>query len=298
MLSLRGLNVQAHFIRNPATQQFRAINALPSEIRWCLTGTPIQNSLEDLGALVKFLKVPVLEDLAIFRKQITAPVIANVSGRFTNLRRLLEAMCLRRTKSLLNLPEPVAHVERLALSPEERLAYQDFGALCKQSIDMAVSGHSMKKANQHVIQAILGMRLFCNDGERALMKRMNARGLPSDPEEALTYLQTSADSSCIRCGTDITAMYHEDDKSSGRLTICQHLICGECQSEYEDDLNHSLQDGRAECPECGLRGDRRSFIVRPRAGSAEHKRSEIDPYSTKLLGLLRNVKAQDVGDKW
>ena len=87
-------------------------------------------------------------------------------------------------------------------------------------------------------------------------------------------------------------MYHEDDKSSGRLTICQHLICGECQSEYEDDLDHSLQVGRAECPECGFRGDRQSFIVRPGAGSAEHKRSETDPYSTKLLGLLRNVKAQ------
>jgi SWI/SNF-related matrix-associated actin-dependent regulator of chromatin subfamily A3 len=117
-----------------------------------LTGTPIQNSLEDLGALVKFLKVPVLEDLALFRRQITTPVLANVSGRFTNLRRLLEATCLRRTKALLNLPEPVTDTQVLELSASESSMYHDFGDLCKHAIDLAVSGHSIKKANQHVIQ--------------------------------------------------------------------------------------------------------------------------------------------------
>jgi SWI/SNF-related matrix-associated actin-dependent regulator of chromatin subfamily A3 len=125
-----------------------------------LTGTPIQNSLEDLGALVKFLKVPVLDDLALFRRQITTPVIANVSGRFANLRRLLEATCLRRTKALLDLPEPIAYTQKLELSASEFAMYRDFGALCKHAIDMAVSGHSIKKANQHVIQVSIEEHTF------------------------------------------------------------------------------------------------------------------------------------------
>jgi SWI/SNF-related matrix-associated actin-dependent regulator of chromatin subfamily A3 len=248
--------------------------------------------------LVKFLRVPILEDLAIFRRQVTVPVIANVSGRFANLRRLLEALCLRRTKALLNLPEPVTHTELLKLSAEETITYRDFGELCKQAIDMAVSGHSMTKANQYVVQAILGMRLFCNDGAKALAKRMNVDGLPLDPDEALSYLQTSANSACIRCGTDITTMYQKDDRSSGTLTICQHLICGECLPEYEADLDSSLDDGRVKCPECDLNWDRSSFIVSARPAPNQDALSGHGTYPTKLLALLRNVKSQNIDDKW
>ncbi|KAF2036243.1 hypothetical protein EK21DRAFT_96193 [Setomelanomma holmii] len=289
-------DLQAHFVRNAATKQFRAIHALSASIRWCLTGTPIQNSLEDLGALVKFLKVPILDDLAIFRRHVIMPIVSTASARYTNLRRLLEALCLRRTKSLLNLPEPVIDTHFLELCPEERLKYDDYGEYCKHSINMAISGHSLKKANQHVIQAILGMRLFCNDGEGALIKRMYASGLPPNPEEALSYLQASANSSCVQCGSEILNMYQDGDLSSGRLTICQHLICGECLPLYESDLDGSQEGGRSQCPICGLRGDRSTFISRP-AASTEIVRSSDGMYPTKLQALLRNVQSQEANGK-
>jgi SWI/SNF-related matrix-associated actin-dependent regulator of chromatin subfamily A3 len=158
----------AHVIRNSSTKQFRAIRAIPTQIRWCLTGTPIQNSLEDLGALVKFLRVPILEDTPTFRKHIINPVHLSTSGRFKNLQRLLESLCLRRTKGLLGLPEPITVTTVLELSLTEKETYLEFSGNCKRAIDRAVSGHSMKKANQHVIQALLGMRLFCNHGPAGL----------------------------------------------------------------------------------------------------------------------------------
>jgi hypothetical protein len=185
----------------------------------------------------------------------------------------------------------------LQLSAEESMTYRDFGELCRREIDLAISGHSIKKANQHVIQAILRMRLFCNDGEVALAKKMGAHGLPADPEEALSYLQTSAKSGCVKCDTDITTMYHDDDPNTGKLTICQHLICGECLPTYEGELDSSEENGRTQCPECGLYGERTSFIS-PGTVSDHPEIPVKGKYPTKLRALLSNIETQSMHDKW
>jgi SWI/SNF-related matrix-associated actin-dependent regulator of chromatin subfamily A3 len=288
----------AHIIRNPSTKQYRAIQSIPANIRWCLTGTPIQNSLEDIGALAKFLRVPVLEELAMFRKHISTPVFSTTKGKFANLSRLLEALCLRRTKALLCQPEPATETRLLQFSVEENTQYHDYAEGCKHAIDMAVSGHSLKKANQHVIQAILGMRLFCNDGKRALTRRKHAHGLPIDPEEALSFLQTSGGAMCIECNCEITSMYQSDDKSSGILTFCQHLVCGECLPQFEADLDDRLEDGRSRCPICGVPADRSLFIVKPSPVKEQPSDVEIGEYPTKLRALLNNVQSQSASDKW
>jgi len=142
------------------------------------------------------------------------------------------------------------------------------------------------------------MRLFCNDGAHALNKRMNTQGLPSDPEEALSCLQTLGRSTCVQCGTEITTMYTEDDASSGHLTICQHLICGECLPAYEEELDESQEGGRARCPECGTSGNREAFILRPKLDVQDREVAMTKKPSTKLLALLTNVKKQRVDEKW
>jgi DNA repair protein RAD5 len=46
---------EAHFIRNRRTEQAKAVFKLKAIRRWCLTGTPIQNSLADMFSLLHFL---------------------------------------------------------------------------------------------------------------------------------------------------------------------------------------------------------------------------------------------------
>lgn len=44
---------EAHQIRNTSSMQSKAACEIQAERRWCVTGTPVQNRLEDLGALIK-----------------------------------------------------------------------------------------------------------------------------------------------------------------------------------------------------------------------------------------------------
>ncbi|KAL7933254.1 SNF2 family N-terminal domain-containing protein [Trichoderma chlorosporum] len=148
---------EAHDIRNCSTKQYKAVASLSAQHRWCLTGTPIQNSLEDLAALVSFLKVPILEKPQTFRKFITSPITSTSSSRFQNLQMLL------------------------------------------QKIDMAVSGHRKSKIHSAVLESLLKLRLFCNNGPANAVLLTETTGLPVDLDEALAFLQQCDEDICSHC---------------------------------------------------------------------------------------------------
>lgn len=64
---------EAHHIRN-RTKCFRAVMNLRAERKWCLTGTPVQNSLEDLFSLTEYLGFHPVENRLNARRWILEPL--------------------------------------------------------------------------------------------------------------------------------------------------------------------------------------------------------------------------------
>ncbi|KAK4145247.1 SNF2 family N-terminal domain-containing protein [Dichotomopilus funicola] len=93
---------EAHSIKNRNAKGTKACCALRSEYRWCLTGTPMQNNLDELQSLVNFLRIPPYDDLAEWRANIDAPM---KSGKghiaIRRLHSLLRLFMKRRTKDIL-----------------------------------------------------------------------------------------------------------------------------------------------------------------------------------------------------
>jgi SNF2 family DNA or RNA helicase len=107
---------EAHLIKNPQTIVSRACCSLQSKRRWCVTGTPIQNSIQDVYGLLKFLRhEPWCE--ASFWKNVVTNTMVNKSQpsydgvqqvenavddsmniAFDRVRRVLTPLMLRRTK--------------------------------------------------------------------------------------------------------------------------------------------------------------------------------------------------------
>ncbi|CAI7613115.1 unnamed protein product [Penicillium pancosmium] len=155
---------EAHNIRRRHTQQYDAVSKISATRRWCLTGTPIQNNVDDIGALVSFLKVPLLDDPEVFRVHITNQAYSNVSNRFDNLRTLLRCICLRRTKAAGYLDDPTVDLLYLDLSHAEAQSYNDIVRHHRTKLEMAVSLGDNPNASQQIFKAFHELRLFCNNG--------------------------------------------------------------------------------------------------------------------------------------
>ena len=93
---------EAHTIKNRNAKTTKACYALRSEYRWCLSGTPMQNNLDELQSLVKFLRIKPYDDLRQWRDHIDQP-LKNGKGHIAirRLHSILLCFMKRRTKDIL-----------------------------------------------------------------------------------------------------------------------------------------------------------------------------------------------------
>ncbi|KAB2574786.1 putative ATP-dependent helicase [Lasiodiplodia theobromae] len=93
---------EAHTIKNRNAKMTQASYALRSHYRWCLTGTPMQNNLDELQSLIRFLRIKPYDELSRWKNDIAGPM-KNGRGNLA-MRRLqvfLKAFMKRRTKDVL-----------------------------------------------------------------------------------------------------------------------------------------------------------------------------------------------------
>ncbi|OTA95555.1 hypothetical protein M434DRAFT_393615 [Hypoxylon sp. CO27-5] len=285
---------EAHVIRNLPTKQFKAVIQLDAMIRWCMTGTPIQNSLEDLASLVKFLRVPIFEDISAFRRHIIGRK-KTASGvpkpNFENLRLLLGSICLRRSTSVLSLLGVTFTTSRPDLTLEEREAYNELALACKRSIDEAVSCEKTHMRSQRpILEALLKMRIFCNLG---LGMAANDKATTNKLDEKFGVLPPSTVPSCSYCSSCIDGV---EAQAGHSYTQRDEMICGECAPQDHHEVDRTPQSDLSE-------GDLDNGIQREEPKAAEindysHKISHSEQmYSSKLRSLLENVKQQNPQDK-
>ena len=271
---------EAHHIRTRSSQTFKAVCAVSAHFRWCITGTPIQNSLDDYGSLLAFLGVPPFTAKSAFDYWITSPVEKKMQGSFERLRALIRATCLRRTKTLitteLDLPKRVESTEIVDLHHSDRELYKFF----KNQTSMIASGMlsvtARDKENskaKNILSLLNVLRLICNHGMQLLPPFAKESWQTRESSSFDSYATCNWTMKCCICSAELdqprTATPDAMDLQ------CGHFMCSPCALK---NSNIADEEG-AKCPAC--ESDRKSNVQT--AGKAF-----VRP-SAKVEALLKNL---------
>jgi len=116
---------EAQHIKNRASQNAKSAKALQSAHRFVLTGTPLENSLEDLWSIFDFAMPGYMGGAKDFADRYAAPISKGDDAVQARLRHRLRPFLLRRTKEdVRDLPPKLEQVSLVDLSEEQEQAYR------------------------------------------------------------------------------------------------------------------------------------------------------------------------------
>lgn len=309
---------EAHMIREQSTRQSQAICALTSQRRWAVTGTPVQNRLDDLGALIKFLRIQPFNEKGGFAQFILSPFKNADPDILPKLRLLVDSITLRRLKDRIDLPDRHDSIVRLEFSEEEKSLYDWFAKDSQNKLKIIASDQKKSlggKTYAHILRAIMRLRLICAHGCELLSEddlkitegftSDNAIDLEADDNgedkpalsprqayEMLTLLKETSTDTCVQCSNTVEAKDNYDgdkDEVLGCMLPCYQILCRDCMEGVKATLEQGASaDHHFKCPFCDFKGLRTSFFELTKDGleQAEEARAiaRENPHHAKVMG--------------
>ncbi|GKB57430.1 helicase-like transcription factor CHR28 [Tanacetum coccineum] len=159
---------EAQSIKNYKTQAARACWGLRAKRRWCLSGTPIQNSVDDLYSYFRFLRYDPYAKFRKFCSEIKAPIQRNPVSGYKKLQVILKTIMLRRTKGtrlkgepIISLPPKTIMLKKVDFTAEERGFYQSLEAEARAQFEEYAAAGTVKQNYINILLMLLRLRQAC-----------------------------------------------------------------------------------------------------------------------------------------
>ncbi|OMG19469.1 DEAD/DEAH box helicase [Actinomyces naeslundii] len=183
---------EAQFVKNRTSATYKAVRRLRAPSTIAITGTPLENSLMDLWALMSIAAPGLLPDPERFGQVYRKPIDRGDTEALGRLRRRMRPFLLRRTKEQVaaDLPAKTEQVLAVELSAKHRKAYDQRLARERQRIlglleeDTAQSRFIALKALTTLRQMALDPALVDGDGGNDGSGTIAARGAKGAKDKA------------------------------------------------------------------------------------------------------------------
>ncbi|KAK8709677.1 hypothetical protein V6N13_060687 [Hibiscus sabdariffa] len=309
---------EAHTIKSSKTVGARACFALSAHCRWCLTGTPLQNNLEDLYSLLCFLHVEPWCNWAWWKAKIQGPYENGNPTGLKWIKAILWLLMLRRTKEtkdkegrlILVLPPTDIQIIECEQSEAERDFYDALFKRSKVQFDQFVAQGKVLHNYASILELLLRLRQCCNH-PFLVMSRADSQQYSDLNKLARRFLETHSDSITpnqnaptkayieevvdgIRRGENTECPICLESADDPVLTPCAHRMCRECL------LSSWRTPVVGLCPICRTVLKKSELITCPTENKfrvdVENNWKESSKVS-KLLECLEHIRRSGSGEK-
>ncbi|KAF4605045.1 hypothetical protein EYR40_003828 [Pleurotus pulmonarius] len=216
---------EAHCIKETSTVGSRASCDLVADRRLCLTGTPVQNKLDDVFALIKFLRLTPFDDKTAWTQYIGGPAKFGQPLGIARLQIIMKFITLRRTKEtrtpdghkVLSLPPRRDELRYLKFDEQEKAVYDQFFHQSQAEFQEMTDKNEVMKNYVGILQRILRLRQICDHLELVQNKSSDSSASYEDIVAAISkeginparaaaifsMLRDSATAQCVECGAEL-----------------------------------------------------------------------------------------------
>lgn len=152
-------------IKNSASKAFKAIRQFKSKYRLILSGTPVENSVNDLWTQMSFINPGLLGSQHYFQEEFVYPIEKKKDEeKAQKLQALIKPFVLRRNKMQVatELPPKTEHVFYCQMSAEQAERYEQIKSEYRNELLQSLEDGSFAKKQVQVLQGLTKLRQVAN----------------------------------------------------------------------------------------------------------------------------------------
>jgi SNF2 family DNA or RNA helicase len=207
---------EAHCIKNTATVASRACCLLQAERRWCVSGTIIQNSVEDVYAQLKFLRHEPWHSHAFWSAAITKEEDTDVA--LDRVRQVLTPIMLRRTKEsvdkngklIITLPPVETKTIMVEFSPAERQFYDALFSKSLALFEGFIKKGSVSNSWLAIFSLLHRLRQTCDHVALTVKKHIDKDGWESNMSQWKQGNDEEQSKAGSKAGENIDSLFLDD----------------------------------------------------------------------------------------
>lgn len=183
---------EAQYIKNHTTAAAKAVKVVKSQVRFALTGTPIENRLSELWSIFDYLMPGFLYSYDVFKKEMETPIVKNKDEEaMKRLQKMAGPFILRRLKEdvLKDLPEKLEESRYVKFGGTQQKLYDGQVLHMKESLARQ-DNEEFSKNKMRILAELTRLRQICCDPSLCFE---NYKGEAAKLEACMQLIQSAMD---------------------------------------------------------------------------------------------------------